>query len=154
MVELIGGGGGISVGTCIVIEGVPECLPGGPGGGGAYTKTIVTVTPGATYNIVVGQAGTIGNSTTSGTDGGQSLIEDGADNILAFANGGVQGSGSGPGAGGPVTNNSGLFASLGVAGAKTLGGAGYAFVPGGTVYGTGANEGSQGGGDGAVVIWW
>jgi hypothetical protein len=69
---------------------------GGGGGGAAYTRSVIAVIPGATYNIVVGAGGTAG-----GGDGGDSQIKDAGNNVLIFAGGGQGGAAGGVvGAGG------------------------------------------------------
>jgi hypothetical protein len=52
LIEVWGAGGG----------GGPSCPPDLAGGGGAggYTRALLTVTPGATFNIVVGTGGSGG----------------------------------------------------------------------------------------------
>jgi hypothetical protein len=110
-VELIGGGGGGG--------GSSAVTSGGDGGGGAYTKAFLSVTPGATYNVIVGGGG-IGNAIADGSPGIASEFTDGTATILAFANpgsGGLsEGDGGGGGAGGTTTSNTALFASPGIPG--------------------------------------
>lgn len=156
MVELIGGGGNGGEGRALILGAY---IAGGGGGAGAYTKAIVNVDPGATYDVVVGEGGTTTGQNGVGTAGGQSALQDESDNILAFANGG---SGGGEilvgGAGGSNTSNPAIFASNGNNGLGQAAGVGYAFVAGGTPYGAGGAGGSTGNGsagsNGAVVIWW
>ena len=63
LVELWGAGGGGSgsgAGHCGGIFGIPVCglgPSGAGGGGGAYLRAVVGVTPGATYQIVLGSGG-------------------------------------------------------------------------------------------------
>jgi hypothetical protein len=150
MLEMVGAGGAGG-------GGVGE-LPGGVGGGGAYTKTIVSVTPGATYTVVVGTGG-IGVDGGTGGNGGASQFLNPSDTVLAFANGGSGAPTLVPGPGGTTTGNSGTFVVAG-----TAGGGGFSFVTGGKVYGTGGaggpatgetgeDQGSNGAA-GAVVVWW
>jgi collagen triple helix repeat protein/glycine rich protein len=55
-----GGGGGSGAGFCTVVFGQLLCFvgpTGAGGGGGAYVRAVVAVTPGATYDIVIGSGG-------------------------------------------------------------------------------------------------
>jgi Glycine-rich domain/Collagen triple helix repeat (20 copies) len=55
-----GGGSGSGAGFCGSIFGIPACWlgpEGNGGGGGAYVRAIVSVVPGASYNVVVGSGG-------------------------------------------------------------------------------------------------
>lgn len=65
-VELWGGGGGGGGGTSTSTPG------GSGGGGGAYAKSTVSVTPGNSYTVVVGSAGT--GTTGAGGNGGNSTF--------------------------------------------------------------------------------
>jgi Collagen triple helix repeat (20 copies) len=139
LVELVGAGGagGGSLSTSV---------SGGGGGGGAYTKTLITVTPGATYSIVVGNGGTGANG-ANGSNGGTSSIVDSSNNVLAYANGGSGGpsntslAGSQPviGSGGSAIGNSAVFASRGNDAQGSSGGSGLALVPNGFPFGAGGN---------------
>jgi hypothetical protein len=82
MVEMWGGGGG-------------GFDAGGGGGGGAYTRSVMSVVPGETYQVVVGAAGAV-----SGGNGGESEVLGPASKILLFAGGGQGGSATAGGAGG------------------------------------------------------
>ena len=117
-----GGGGGISVGGFITSAG-------SGGGAGGYTRAILAVTPGATYNIIVGAAGaagtdcifnglscTNGSSNTPGTDGGISEITDNSSGILASAAGGFGG-----GAGNLTGCDIGGAGGAGSSGTNTIG---------------------------------
>ena len=58
-----GGGSGSSAHVCNVVFGQLICVAGpsgAGGGGGAYVRAVVTVVPGATYDVVVGTGGTGG----------------------------------------------------------------------------------------------
>src|SRR6202023_981467 len=79
---------------------VPGCLKrrncgaleGGGGGGGAYTMAVLQVTPGATYNVVAGVAGTrMNDGLSNGAAGGDSQFANGS-GVLLFAGGGQGGS--------------------------------------------------------------
>lgn len=90
-----GGGGGSQGGTA----------GGGGGGAGAYQRAIVTVTPAATYEVVVGQGGAPGDAGRAGTAGGDSgFREQGASTLLHQAKAGRAGAPgaepSAPGGGG------------------------------------------------------
>ena len=69
-------------------------LGGGSGGTGGYIKKIVNVTPGITYNIIVGAAGIggIGSGSFVGADGGDGGVSS-FDNIISIG-GGKGGTGS------------------------------------------------------------
>src|SRR5258708_20054345 len=86
MVEFYGGGaGGSYFHTC-----AGTLATGGPGGGsGAYTRTVVSVTPGSTLTVNVGAAGAAGAgpSAPHGVDGGGTDLADGA-GVLGLADGG------------------------------------------------------------------
>ena len=117
--ELWGAGGGPMGIICLVLSdsnnvGVALGGNGGGGGSGGYTRAVIPVTPGATYNIVAGAGGTGGiaplpqsvvlantgcsnMSQTPATAGGASQVTDTLlMNVLASASGG--------GAGGPGGN--------------------------------------------------
>jgi hypothetical protein len=86
LVELWGAGGG---GDC-------HRSPAIGGGGGGYTRAVVSVTPGNTYNVKVGNPGISGFTSygvcnplgDAGTDGGATQITDSSANVLASAGGG------------------------------------------------------------------
>jgi hypothetical protein len=80
-----GGGGGGTLGTCGI-----GCSAGrgGPGGGsGAYARSVIPVTPGMTYNIIVGSGGTGGAGGSAGADGGDTEILAPDGTLLIAANG-------------------------------------------------------------------
>ena len=62
---------------------------GGGGGGGAYTKSKLTVVPGSTITVVVGQGGIPTGVNQNGPDGGSSYIQNFEDEL--FAEGGKGG---------------------------------------------------------------
>ncbi len=147
MVELVGGGGAGGFGI--------QVLPGGAGGGGAYTKAFVTVNPGETYNVVVGQGG-VGNVAGTGNAGGTSQFEDDQANVLAYANGGSGGKEEGAsGDGGTAaTGGSIVFASPGTNGNGATP-SGIVLAPNGTSYGGGGLSGVNNSGNaGLVILWW
>ncbi len=113
-VECWGGGGGC---------GTTGSNAGGGAGGGAYARRILTVTPGNSYNVVVGEGGGIASN------GGNSDFGTGP---LVRGAGGTRGSDS-PGAGGTIANS--------------IGDVRYAGGSGGTRYDAG-NAGGGGGGSG------
>jgi hypothetical protein len=89
MVEMWGGGGGGSGGSC-----------GGCGGGaGAYTRDVVSVTPGTTYSVIVGAGGAVGSSSANAANGGESQF------ATTFASGGQGATPFSPGAGGAINPN-------------------------------------------------
>lgn len=153
MVECVGAGG----------EGFGPILQepgGGQGGGGAYTKALVAVTPGDTYTVVVGTGLTGGPGVA--LLGLPSIFEDASMTVLAVAVGGSGGSlGTGGAGGGADTNAADLFASPGIpgAGGTSVSPNGVQLVPNGTDFG----EGGQGvnsvgpglaGASGAVLLTW
>lgn len=80
IVELWGAGGG--GGTC----GGTFCSnPGGGGGAGAYARSVLVVTPGATYTVTVGAGG------ATDTNGTSTQFTDSSSTVLLQAGGGVQG---------------------------------------------------------------
>ena len=94
-----GGGGGASQPnnglTASVNDqfGTPHVLVvggsgGGGGGAGAYMKAAVSVTPGHTYTINVGTAGTAGAVDTNGGNGSSTQVLDGATVLATVASGG------------------------------------------------------------------
>lgn len=104
LVEMWGAGGGGSGAFGPPCGGIFLNLPNGDGGGGAgsggYTRAVVSVIPGATYNVVVGSGGAGGAFCTNGNPGGASQIVDNTSNVLVSAGGGAAGVGLGGGAGG------------------------------------------------------
>jgi hypothetical protein len=109
MVTMWGAGGGAGGGAANT--GNTSCNFGGIGGGGTYTNTVVSVIPGETYNVNVGQGGSsTANLGENGGDGGDSQFAL-ANTILAFASGGKGGgaatqSGNGvAGSGGQADSN-------------------------------------------------
>jgi hypothetical protein len=165
LVELIGGGGGGGEND-VFDEG------GGGGGSGAYTKAFLSVTPGATYNIIVATGGVGFDDAGNGINGGITSFTDSSGTILAYANGGnggavtTFGGGALGGAGGSNVGNPALFASPGNVGQNQsstvgneggIGGIGLGFVPNGP-FGSGGNGnfpqtgGNGAGGNGAILI--
>jgi hypothetical protein len=63
-----------------------------PGGGGAYTDTVVPVTPGMAYTVTVGSGGA-----NDGSNGGDSKFVASDGTVLAFAGGGQGGTAGGNG---------------------------------------------------------
>jgi hypothetical protein len=122
---------------------------GGGGGGGAYSKkTAITVTPGATYAVMVGAAG-VGSPGGDGTDGGDSYF---IDPVTVMAKGGGRGTaGSGLSAG--DGGHAGL-ATEGVGDTRLYGGGGGdaedAGGGGGSSSGTAANGGTGGAASGTT----
>jgi hypothetical protein len=139
LVELVGGGGagGGSSSTSI---------SGGGGGGGAYTKTVIPVIPGTTYNVVVGSGGTSVPG-GDGNNGGATSITDSNNNVLASANPGSGGLSSLSAAGGhPISGLGGaagnapqILASHGSNGQGATSGSGIALAPNGQSFGAGGN---------------
>ncbi len=91
------GGAGGSASTATAAE---KNRSGGGGGAGSYVKKTITVVPGTTYNIIVGQGGYKGSTLSAngyyGNLGGRSEFSGGAIAALV-ASGGTGGSGAGSG---------------------------------------------------------
>jgi hypothetical protein len=114
-IELWGAGGGGAAGANggFGFAGGPAGgAGGGGGGGGAYLRTTLTVTPGDTYNVVIGAGGTAG-----GGNGGSSEFTQG-NAALASAAGGSGGNGPAGGAGGVSTPGAGVIAHNGLNGSN------------------------------------
>jgi hypothetical protein len=124
LVELWGAGGG-GGGYFVTSFG----QSGGGGGGGAYSRTVISVTPGATYNIVVGAPGTAGIDyeglppiQSPGGNGGNSAFIDSSNTTLVFAGGGGGGAaacvcnGTSPGGTGGQTDPSAALSHAGFPG--------------------------------------
>jgi hypothetical protein len=149
-----GGGGGFVGGEGCSPNPFGGCytynIPGNQGhggGGGSYTRTIIAVTPGSTYSVVMGTggaggAGDTGTGPADGGVGGTTEILDPSSSVLASAVGGGSPSGgvgvSGPNVivrnGNPASASSGgvpaagsipLPGSAGKGGAGGYGGAGF-----------------------------
>jgi hypothetical protein len=129
-VELYGGGGGGD--NCI-----PNSFTDNPvgGGGGAYTFTLLSVTPGQTLTVTVGMGGTSPIPlNASATNGGDSEILDSTNNTLAVAHGGggatcaADGALATAGAGGAIDPNA-LISHAGASANGANAGGGYP-VPG------------------------
>lgn len=117
---VVGGGGGGASGSA------PERSGGGGGGGMVKTGT-VSVIPGSSYNITVGDGGAAGTSTTVGLSGINSLFN----TVVALGGGGGDsGQQSTTGLGGIAANNTTNSASTGGKGGRytinTAGGGGGA----------------------------
>lgn len=168
LVEMIGGGGGGGSGNSM---GTTTFFVGGSGGSGAYTKTLVAVTPGSTYNIVVGNYGTDVEGADGSAGGTSQITSSDGTIILAYASGGGGGTAATTaadgsfGLGGSATGNPAVFASPGTAGQEgsndgsaPSGGSGLALVPNGQQFGGGGGGGGPGpfpgsrGGAGVVLI--
>ena len=87
-----GGGGGVTSPN--------NCLAGAGGGAGAYVRTVVQVTPGTLYNVVIGQGGgPAASGSVNAGDGGDTTFG----GALLDAGGGMGAQSNGnPGAGGQV----------------------------------------------------
>jgi hypothetical protein len=98
-VEAWGGGGGGGGGAPGGTGG------GGGGGGGAYQRSVLVVSPGVTYEIVIGQGGTAGDVGRAGTPGGVTEFRTiGATRVLHSAR---PGQGGGPAADTPGSAGAG-----------------------------------------------
>lgn len=171
MVEVWGGGGG---GAGAFSDNATYCAGGGGGGAGGYARSIVPVTPGTTYPIVVGSGGangtgTAGGAGTNGAPGGNSSF-----GTLVTANGGgaglsgYLGSVGVGGLGGSsvgqdiVTGDNGIYGDYnyshplgasgghGGRGAHSIGNGGL----GGYAFLTPAHRSGHPGTAGRVIVWW
>lgn len=145
-----GGGGGGADGQNF------STRAGGGGGGGAYRKTInVSVTPGQTINVTVGNGGDGGNGGSNGTSGETSIFASATQVTASGGGGGTAGTGSdrtgAGGAGGVGTFNGGAGGTAsssngggGGGGAGTTGGGGAGGAP------TAGTAGAGGGGAGGA----
>ena len=84
--ELWGAGGG---GTQRI---VPNARSGNGGGSGALVRAVLRVTPGQTYNVIVGAGGLGDSGSGSGANGGSTQITDSLGTLLISAGGGTGGS--------------------------------------------------------------
>jgi Collagen triple helix repeat (20 copies) len=144
IVELWGAGGG--GGYCG--GGIFCSNPGQGGGAGAYTRSVLVVTPGATYTATVGTGGAVDS------DGTSTKFADSSSTVLLQADGGVQGfdagstkactftspfcgSGGAPGSGAQI----GHTGAAGVSGSPCAasGGAGYPIQGFSTTVGAGGS---------------
>jgi len=191
-VELWGGGGGAGVpgqpgsgvisssyvcdpygGLCADYIAGPSCdsQPGGGGGAGGYSRTILAVTPGASYQLIVGAAGAIDVAGTSSQildSSGVTLLaagggQPGADATNAVSNSTgpcTRGTAGQPGAGGVGASGSGIVSRNGAPGgnASTPPPAGTISLPsGGGAGGAGripSAGGATAGGAGYAFLTW
>lgn len=155
-----GGAGGSTAGN-------PDLVGWGGGGGGAYSRSVWTVTPAETVTVIVGEGGLVANwPSSSGQDssavaGAQSVVaKGGASGTVLSAggggNGGAAAGGTGDvkydgGAGGDPTDDAG--GGGGGSGGTAVGGNPGTAASGGPTAGTGAAAvtGGGGGGDGALT---
>jgi len=140
MVEMWGGGAG---------GGAPFDLPGG--GGGAYSRKVITVTPGTTYTVEVGGGGKAEVPFQSApTNGGDSSFGDG-NQILLLAGGGFAGGLGGIADSSADIGRSGLNEASGSGGPAF--GAKFCPGPNGETTGKGGDL-LSGGIDGYVLLTW
>lgn len=126
---IVAGGGGTYAGYSY----------GGGAGGGGYRASSLSVTPGATYTMIVGGGGASGQPGTDSSITGVSIATGGGKGGAADGNGGAGGSGGG---GGNAPNNNTTAGGAGISGQGFNGGGGVLFGAGG---GGGANgQGGQG----------
>lgn len=102
-VEMWGGGGGGEGGSrgddgiCNLLHCPRPGNPGSGGGSGAYLRSVIPVTPGETYNIIVGNGGAGGSGGTAsavgapGIDGANSEVSSAGGIVLISAGGGAGG---------------------------------------------------------------
>jgi hypothetical protein len=121
-----GGGGGGSAGAA-----------GGGGGGGGFKASSLSVTPGATYTMVVGGGGAIATTGTNSSITGVDIADGGGRGGTAPGNGGAGGSGGGGSADGAYSGGAGISGqgfNGGNGGTFTGGGGGGGSAVGGTVF--------------------
>jgi hypothetical protein len=109
LVELWAAGGGGGCGG-----NGPEGGGGGAGGGGGYYRGVIPVTPGETYTLTLGSAGS-GCGAQPATDGGVAQITNSSDTVLAKVSGGKAGANGGDSddSGGCVAGSGGNFGNSG-----------------------------------------
>jgi fibronectin-binding autotransporter adhesin len=90
-VECFGGGGS---------GGSRDAISGGGGGGGGYSRSTITITPGNTYNLYVGNGGVRVNGGSSNIDGNNGEHSWFNTSTTIRANGGTKGNGAANGDGG------------------------------------------------------
>jgi len=141
MVEMWGGGG---AGSFPIVGDFG-------GGGGAYVRSTIPVTPGASYLIQVGGGGT-GSATRVGP-GLETNISDTQGNKLLFAGGGAPGASYGSPGGTPDPSAS--IGRAGVSGGAFSSGAAYGanFCPNGPQTGHGGDVNSNGQPGYALLTW-
>jgi len=99
-IEGIGAGGGGGGGRTGTVNTNESPLGGGGGGAGIMSKITISVTPGTTYDVIIGTAGTAGaggappGSPTNGGAGGDTTFQTGGGTILARFVGGSGGKSS------------------------------------------------------------
>ncbi|PSK90054.1 beta strand repeat-containing protein [Taibaiella chishuiensis] len=128
----------------------------GGGGGGAYAVKTFTVTPGASYNVVIGTGGVPGNSGTSTTFGANVVVAAGGASGQANRSGGQGGQASAStgdvthsgGNGGSAGNNSTGGGGGGSALTSGNGGTGNPGANGSPNFGGSGGTGTGNGGDG------
>lgn len=131
LVEMWGGGGGTAKDSVFIPRG---------GGSGAFSRSIVTVTPGATYDI------TVGSGAGEGASGSASSVSSGTTTLI-FAGGGSPGTLGTDGIGGIADPS----AALSLTGRN--GNTGGVFAPGASFCPNGSQTGHGGGltGSGATI---
>lgn len=133
------GTGGSSGGSSSTTKG------GSGGGGGAYAKTAsVAVTPGSSYNIVVGAVGSTGTG-AGGVGGDTSFVGNSSQSCLAKGGGGGAANGGTAGTGGLAS------ASTGDPATKFNGGSGFT-TTGTSGGGGGGSGGTAAGGNSATSV--
>lgn len=126
---------------------------GGGGGGGTVINYPYTVTPGNSYNIVIGAGGTGATSNANGGNGSDTTF-DGSSGVVAKGGQGGQGGNGGIGGGGldaaTTTGGNNVKGGNGAAAGSNLGGGGGASLMGkganGGTNNAAANSGGGGGG--------
>lgn len=148
VVETWGGGGGGGLG-CYYTDGYGG---GGGGGGGGYAQIQLSVTPGTTFQVTVGNGGgagyvsPAGECINGGGQGGTSEFQAPDGTVLVQATGGYGGSNTGGGgSGGSGNGESGFSSSAGV-----RGGNGTIFTNSFDQVGGPGGSGANGGGNGGV----
>jgi len=131
-------------------SGAGDTLGGGGGAGGGYAEADVEVTPGTSYDIVVGEGGQGGFS--NGTSGGMSYF--GPFTLVALGGGGAGGTFGGFGGsafGGTINNSGGNGGNGGSFIFKSGGGGGASGSPSGVGGNGGAGGGTAGAGGVALT---
>jgi len=150
LVEVWGGGGGGGA------SGGFPTQNGSGGGAGGYSRSVLNVTPGATYSVFIGAGG---NGGDPAQNGGSSSLRDLGGTTLLLSNGGTGGSRGGSGSPGGTGDPNAMVTRTGAPGAASAAGGGAggpATIGSIQPIGAGGGRGSvpERGGNGYVLITW
>ncbi len=129
------------------------------GGGGAYTRVLLSVTPGSTYTITIGTGGACCGNTGNGGPGGDTTIQDSSSNTVAVAHGSLGQDSGGAASTGSSAQMISRAGNNGYAGFFTFIGGTPLFVPGHGApplalgAGAGGDPGAAGSGGYVLISW-